>query len=224
VRYPLNEYRACWKQAGQPLGQRETDLKPVWGRLGLGSIIPWGIAQGLAGYAFTCPDMIGGGLAGDFEGSDYTLDQEMIVRWTQASALFPMMQFSLAPWRVLDAVHLAHVQDAVRIREELTPYILELVRHAAATGEPILRSLEYSYPGVGLAKVTDQFMLGDDVLVAPVLTPGARGRVVTFPPGTWTDQAGSEVHGPLTQEMPVPLGTLPFWRRIVTDPVRPPIG
>ncbi|WP_344747319.1 TIM-barrel domain-containing protein, partial [Kribbella aluminosa] len=166
---PLNEYRACWKHAGQPLAQRQTDLDPTWSRLGLGSIVAWGIAQGLLGYAFNCPDMIGGGLASQFELVSYVADSERFVRWAQAAALFPMMQFSLAPWRVLTESENAIVREAISIRERLAPYLCGLVEHAATTGEPILRSMEYVFPHQGYARITDQFMLGNDILVAPVL-------------------------------------------------------
>ena len=57
----LNELRACWKMGGRPLAQRLHDKPPVWGAGGLASLIPEGIAQGLIGHAFNCPDMIGGG-------------------------------------------------------------------------------------------------------------------------------------------------------------------
>ncbi len=60
-RYSFNEYRACWKMGGQPLVQRLHDKPPTWGTGGLASLIPEGIAQGLIGHAFICPDMIGGG-------------------------------------------------------------------------------------------------------------------------------------------------------------------
>ncbi|MGH3703986.1 MAG: glycoside hydrolase family 31 protein [Agromyces sp.] len=214
LNYPLNEYRACWKLAGQPLGQRQTDLDPSWGKLGLGSIISWGIAQGLAGYAFNCPDMIGGGLAEMFEQSAYEHDSERFVRWVQASALFPMMQFSLAPWRVLSTEELEYVRDAVNLRTKLTPTILELVEHAARTGEPILRNLEYVFPHQGLARITDQFMLGDTIMVAPVLTRGARQRFIRFPEGTWTGDDGSTVIGPCELQIEAPLGRLPMYMRL----------
>jgi hypothetical protein len=60
LRYAVNEYRACWKCAGDPLVQRLSDKNYSWDQRGLGSLIPNGLAQSLAGYAYTCPDMIGG--------------------------------------------------------------------------------------------------------------------------------------------------------------------
>jgi alpha-glucosidase (family GH31 glycosyl hydrolase) len=214
LEYPLNEYRACWKLANQPLGQRQTDLEPSWGKLGLGSVIPWGIAQGLIGYSFNCPDMIGGGLAEMFEQESFANDSERLVRWAQAASLFPMMQFSLAPWRVLSKKYAQYCRDAVEIRMTLLPYIVDLVQGAAATGEPILRSLEYVFPHQGLADVHDQFMLGDDILVAPVLVEGARSRTVRFPPGKWKRDGGEVHEGPSTMDVRAPLDVLPWFRRL----------
>lgn len=64
------------------------------------------------------------------------------------------------------------------------------------TGEPIVRYMEYVFPHQGLAAVTDQFMLGEDVLVAPVLEKGARERRVVFPAGVWRGADGTRVTGP----------------------------
>lgn len=94
--FAFNELRACWKMGGQPLAQRLHDKPRSWGTDGLLSLIPEGIAQGLIGHPFTCPDMIGGGELGSFENGE-PVDQELFVRFAQCSALFPTMQFSLAP-------------------------------------------------------------------------------------------------------------------------------
>ena len=61
VHYRLNEYRASWKTAGLPLVQRLRDKDHRWEGTGLACLIPNGLAQGLMGYSFICPDMIGGG-------------------------------------------------------------------------------------------------------------------------------------------------------------------
>lgn len=57
--FPLNEYRSTWKMAGMPLAQRLRDKVHNW--TNLKTLIPNITVQGLMGYAFTCPDMIGGG-------------------------------------------------------------------------------------------------------------------------------------------------------------------
>jgi alpha-glucosidase (family GH31 glycosyl hydrolase) len=209
--YAFNELRACWKMGGRPLGQRLHDKPCRWGAGGLGSLIPESIAQALIGAVFNCPDMIGGGDVVDVLAGE-SIDPELFVRFAQCSALFPMMQFSLAPWRVLDADHLAAVAAAVELRQALLPEIMALVRQAADTGEPILRPLAYHHRGYDA--VRDQFLLGEDLLVAPVLERGATMRRVLLPPGRWMAADGAGVTGPSEIEVPVTLVSLPWWRRV----------
>jgi alpha-glucosidase (family GH31 glycosyl hydrolase) len=215
VTYAFNEYRACWKMAGQPLIQRLRDKGHSWGRGGLADIIPNALAQGLVGYAFHCPDMIGGGEISDFQQSGFQWDQELFVRTAQCCALFPVMQFSAAPWRVLDEEHLRSCQAAVHLRQQLAPEILCLAQHAAQTGEPILRHLAYVYPEDGFESVKDQFLLGEDILVAPVLEKGVVKRRIAFPPGRWRNEDGVVIDGPTNCEVPAPLDCLPWYRRVV---------
>ncbi|BFT74361.1 glycoside hydrolase family 31 protein [Paenibacillus sp. P36] len=211
LKYPLNEYRACWKLAGQPLVQRLKDKQHRWEDNGLDCLIPDGLAQGLLGYAYTCPDMIGGGEFTSF--SVDQLDSELFVRSAQCSALFPMMQFSAAPWRVLNDEHLRYCVEAARLHAAFGEEILDLAKHASRTGEPILRHMAYEFPGEGLEMIQDQFMLGHSLLVAPVVVQGARARQVIFPTGTWVGDDGTTVSGPAKLEIEVPLARLPFYRK-----------
>jgi alpha-glucosidase (family GH31 glycosyl hydrolase) len=160
--FPLNEYRACWKMGGQPLAQRLRDKEHNWEDLR--KLIPGIINQGLMGYPFTCPDLIGGGEYLSFV-DRAQVDQELIVR-------------------------------------------------AARTGEPVVRSLEYEFPHRGYMGIGDQFLLGERILVAPVLEQGARARSIVFPPGSWKGDDGSVVNGPRTLEVEVPLGRLPRYRKV----------
>ncbi|WP_152395492.1 glycoside hydrolase family 31 protein [Paenibacillus guangzhouensis] len=213
LRYPLNEYRACWKLAGQPLVQRLKDKGHDWGYSGLASLIPDGITQGMLGYAFICPDMIGGGEYMSFTTQSDRLDAELVVRYAQCSALFPMMQFSAAPWRILDAEHLAYCVEAAELHTRLGEEIWQIAQQSAWSGEPMLRAMAYAYPEEGLELVQDQFMLGSDILAAPVTTKGTRSRTVVFPTGTWHGDDGSVVMGPVRLEIEVPLSRLPWYRR-----------
>ena len=95
--YPLNEYRAMWKMGGQALGERLSDKAHSWADLQ--KLVPDMILEGLMGYPFSCPDMIGGGQFTSFLPGSSTIDQELIVRSAQCQALMPMMQFSVALWR-----------------------------------------------------------------------------------------------------------------------------
>lgn len=203
LEYPLNEYRAMWKMAGQPLVERLRDKEHNWEDLQ--TLIPNTIAQQLAGYTFTCPDMIGGGEFLSFlPGS--IIDQNLIVRSAQCHALMPMMQFSVAPWRILDPVHLAAVKKSVDIRQQYIPYIMEVLRNSAITGEPALRPLEYDYPGQGYENIKDQFLIGDKLMVAPIVTPG-NTREVIFPKGSWKYK-NLTIKGPVIRTFNVELDEL----------------
>jgi alpha-glucosidase len=209
--YPLNEYRANWKMAGQPLANRLRDKYHTWEDLR--KLIPDILLQGIIGYNFTCPDMIGGGDFISFLPGN-SMDQELIVRSAQCHALMPMMQFSVAPWRVLDSEHLGMVKKAVAQRKIFTPLIQRLTEESALTGEPIVRPLEYVFPHRGYAAIKDQFMLGDSILVAPVLQKGVTERKIILPPGKWKDRKGKIYRGNRTIVIPVSLDVLPFFSRL----------
>ena len=172
-------------------------------------LIPDIIASGLLGYQFTCPDMIGGGEFGSFIGRD-KLDQVLVVRSAQVSALMPMMQFSVAPWRILDPEYLDAVKKAVELRMKFTPHIIELAKESANSGEPIIRSLEYVFPNQGFGKINDQFMLGEKYMIAPVVEKAYRRKVI-FPKGTWQGDDGRRIDGPVTMEIEVPITRLPVF-------------
>ena len=207
--FPLNEYRACWKLAGQPLAQRLRDKRHDWEDLQ--KLIPHALALSLMGYAYVCPDLIGGGEYTSFlEGAE--VDEELVVRYAQCSALMPMMQFSVAPWRVLNRQHLDICRDMARLHQEMGKHILTLAQASSRTGEPIVRALEYAWPHQGYAEIKDQFLLGEEILVAPVVEKGKHSRTVVFPPGQWTGDDGTSVKGPCTQEIRVPIERLPWYR------------
>ena len=206
--YPLNEYRAMWKMAGQPLVNRLRDKLHTWEDVQ--TLIPDILLQGMVGYNFTCPDMVGGGDFVSFlPGAE--MDQDLIVRSAQTHALMPMMQFSVAPWRILDPAHFMAVQRAVDIRAEYTDLILDLAEESAGSGEPIVRSMEYVFPHQGYQAIDDQFMLGDHILVAPMLAPGEGTRTVVIPEGVWKDRNGRRIKGPKKLELAVPLNSIPIF-------------
>jgi alpha-glucosidase (family GH31 glycosyl hydrolase) len=206
--YPLNEYRATWKMGGQPLAQRLRDKGHSWNDLQL--LIPNTLLQGIMGYPFTCPDMIGGGEMGSFVNLK-DINQDLIVRSAQCHALMPMMQFSVAPWRILDKSHLDAVKEAIVIRSKYIGLIKDLVSKAAVTGEPAVRMMCYEFPHEGFEKINDQFMLGDKVLVAPVVNAGNTRKVV-LPKGKWLDVArGKTISGPRVIQVSAPLNELPVF-------------
>ncbi len=80
--------------------------------------------------------------------------------------------------------------------------------------ETVVVDLAYVFPDHGYERMSDQFLLGDDILVAPVVARGATRRRVLFPQGTWRGDDGGAVVGPCAQEIAAPLSRLPWFRRI----------
>lgn len=213
-RYPVNEVRACCKCAGRPIVQRIADRRHLWdAENGIRGLIPKAILQGLMGYPYLCPDMIGGGMFTDFlEESARKVDEELIIRYAQASALMPMMQFSYPVWSGGDRLR-DLCRDSAELHVRYGEEIWALAQQAAATGEPILRAMNYQYPQLGW--IEDQFMLGDRLLVAPVVQKGVRNRSVVLPQGRWAflpDGKLFTVDQPFeVVEVEAPLEVLPYF-------------
>ena len=208
LEYPVCEYRNAWRFQGQPVVERLHDKGHEWSELQ--KLVPDMIGGGLLGHPFMCPDMIGGGSWTAFlPGAPF--DAELFVRSAQVHALCPMMQFSASPWRVLNKEHQQIIRDTVAIRQKFAARFVDLARASGHTGEPMLRNLEYNYPGMGYAAVRDQFMMGTELLVAPVVEKGQTERKVVIPPGTWIADDGETVVGPKTVTVKTPLSRLPFF-------------
>jgi len=209
--YPLNEYRASWKMAGLPLAQRLRDKTHRWSDIA--KLIPDQMSQSVMGYAYTCPDQIGGGELQSFlHGA--VIDEELIVRSAQVHALMPMMQFSVAPWRVLSKENAAICLRMAKLHQEYDTQILDLAKTASTTGEPIVKPMELAFPGNGYELIKDQFVLGTDIIVAPVVEKGVRSRTVVLPIGIWKDEAGVKYDGGKTIEISVPLERLAYFRKV----------
>ena len=80
------------------------------------------------------------------------------------------------------------------------PYILELARHAAKTGEPIARPMEYEFPHQGFENESTQYMLGPKWLGANVVREDG-SVTVRLPAGRWRDDLGEMHLGPKTLEL-----------------------
>lgn len=205
--FPLSELRASWKGGNVPVSQRLQDKSASWDDLKI--IIPDMVSAGLLGYTFSCPDMIGGGLLGTFENIE-NFDQELFIRSAQAQVLMPMMQFSVAPWRILDAYHLGLCQKMAQMHRDFADKIIAMARQSAQDGEPIVRHMEYQFPGQGFASCDDQYVLGGKYIVAPMLDPGTT-RTVRLPRGIWIDENGKKYKGGKTYTIEVPLERLPYF-------------
>jgi alpha-glucosidase (family GH31 glycosyl hydrolase) len=196
----------------QPTGvvQRLIDKHSVWGlNNGFAAIVPEAITVSVRGFAYLMPDMIGGN-----EYDNDRIDAELLIRWAQASALMPLMQFSKGPWHLgEEATRLSREASELHVR--FAPYIVALARKFPTTGDPILRPLWYNTPDDGEThKISDQFMLGADVVVAPVLAKGAVKRRLYLPAGEWKELKGGRAQqGARWIEVDAPLDTLPVFVR-----------
>lgn len=213
ARYKFHEYKDTFKGGGKPTIQRLCDREHVWQGWGINTIVPCAILQGLFGHPFICPDMVGGGSWTDDYLPGFKLDEELFVRMAWVSALFPMMQFSRAPWRCLSKEAYSIVIDAYRLHNKMSDEIISLVENAEKTGEPILRSLEYNDPHKGYAEVTDEFMLGENILVCPVVTKGTTKKDIHFPKGKWQDDNGNTYEGNTVVTLDTPIDKLLWFRR-----------
>ena len=213
ARYKFHEYKDTFKGGGKPTIQRLCDREHVWQGWGINTIVPCAILQGLFGHPFICPDMVGGGSWTDDYLPGFKLDEELFVRMAWVSALFPMMQFSRAPWRCLSKKAYDIVIDAYRLHNKMSDEIISLVENAEKTGEPILRSLEYNDPHKGYSEITDEFMLGENILVCPVVTKGTTKKDIHFPKGIWQDENGNTYEGNTVASVETPLEKLLWFRR-----------
>jgi alpha-glucosidase (family GH31 glycosyl hydrolase) len=164
----------------------------------------------MIGYPFILPDMIGGNT---YENQP---DAELMIRWTQLNALLPAMQFSLAPWKFGEECA-AICRQYADLHTQFAPQIIALAKEATQTGAPIIRPIWWLGADDEQALVCDdEFLLGDDVLVAPVLQPAARTRDIYLPKGTWRDYWNNEIFegGRVISAYPAPLEKLPIFLKM----------
>lgn len=206
--FPYNEYRAAYNFGGKPIVVRHYDVGHNW--TDFKAILPDMLTAGLVGCPYVFADMIGGGHADSYKPGN-TFSHKLFIRSCELQALMPMMQFSAAPWRVLTEDECAICRKFAELHVEFGPYIMEQVHHASSTGEPIMRSMEYEFPGCGYEHLNQQFMLGPRYLVAPV-TDEDDSKTVYLPDGIWRSDQGETFEGPLVLELTdIPLDRLPYF-------------
>lgn len=213
-KYEYHEYKDTFMGGGKSTIQRLCDRGHRWDEDGINTLLPSAIMQGLMGHPFICPDMIGGGEWSYNIMPGFKVDEELFIRMAQASALFPMMQFSWAPWRVLSAESLEMVKEAAVLHKNMSGEIVSLIEQTERSGEPILRCLEYNYPNKGYAEIDDEFMLGEDILVCPVITKGTFKKDIVFPEGKWKDTEGNIYEGGKTIKIDTPIDRLTWFKKI----------
>jgi sulfoquinovosidase len=162
------------------------DPTTSWGFDGLASAVMCGLSMGASGIAMWGSD------TGGFMSTLDHLTPELLRRWIQFSAFCPVMRtkaggIEIPPYerpQIWDEDVLPSWRRWAGWHTRLNDYLMAAHATYRSTGRPIMCALELAYPG--LEPVTDQYLLGEDLLVAPVLEPGSTDRRVVLPPGRWT--------------------------------------
>ncbi len=177
-----------------------------------------GLGLALSGVSNTGHDI--GGFAGPRP------DPELFVRWVGLGVFLP--RFSIHSWNDDGTVNepwmhpevLDDVRALMRLRINLTPYLASLLRRYRDDFEPVTRPVFHDFPDDAQAwEDTDDFMLGDTLLVCPVTEPGALGREICLPAGArWRDAWSGEVFdGGLKIQHSAPYAQPPYFVRL--DPL-----
>ena len=198
---------------GEALVQTLRDKAPKWSEIR--RCVTDMIAAGQLGYPFVVADLIGGGTCGNTGDGVFGLNwqTELFIRHMQVECLSPMMMFSGSPWRVLPVEAQQIVRDTLKLRERHVSRICALALESGRTGLPMLRSMDFEVPGHGYELVLDQFMMGSDLMVAPVVEGGVKTRKVVVPPGVWRADDGTVYNGPKTITVETPIQRLPHFVR-----------
>ncbi|MGH9347635.1 MAG: glycoside hydrolase family 31 protein [Vicinamibacterales bacterium] len=174
--------------------------------------IPMLTGMGLSGLAFVGSDI--GGFAG-------APSAELYTRWLQAGVFYPFMRTHTTfgtpdqePWSY-GVVHEAANRAAIELRYRLLPHIYNVMVQSSTTGLPAMRPLVLEFPDDPRTwGLEDQFMFGDDLLVAPALHEAQREREVYLPTGDWYDYwTGRRYEGGASARLAVTLESIPLFAR-----------
>lgn len=193
-----------------------------------------GLHMGLCGIPWWTTD-IGGFHGGNIHDPAF---QELLVRWFQFGTFLPVMRLhgSREPheqiinnageereWTGADNEIWSFGEDNyqimkkfIEIRETMRDYTRGLMKEAHEKGTPVMRTLFYEFPQDEKCwDITDEYLFGGDVLVAPIVQPKATSRTVYLPKGAKWVHAGSgkEYEGGQTVEVEAPIDTLPIFLR-----------
>jgi alpha-glucosidase (family GH31 glycosyl hydrolase) len=191
-----------------------------------------GLSAAASGIVYWGWDL--GGFSGDVP------DAELYLRSAAAATFVPIMQYhsefnhhrtpsrDRTPWNIAERSGDGQVVPVFRrfaqLRERLVPYLAEQAARTVETARPLMRPLYFDHPDdAAVWQTSPQWMLGDDLLVAPVLEPGVTAWPVYLPAGRWVDVwTGEAVDGRVTIEVDAPLDSIPVFARAESaDRLRP---
>jgi alpha-D-xyloside xylohydrolase len=185
----------------------------------MGPQIAAGLSFGMSGFQFWSQDI--GGFFGQPEGA-------LLIRWLQMGLFLSHARIHGMGDRELykfDGDVLRIGREFLRLRYRLLPYLYGTAVDSVARSLPMVRPLVLAYQDdPSTWTIDDQWLLGDDLLVAPILDPSGR-RQVYFPAGTWTDWwSGEQLAGGRWRTVGAPLDRMPLYlREGATVPLGPPL-
>ena len=141
---------------------------------GLHSVLTSTLSLGLAGYPFVFPGSNGGHRS-----------KELYIRWLQLATFLPIMEISYPPWK-FDQQTIDHVNYLIHLHKEIyNNYTKPIISEALTLNYPIIRPLWWVEPkNMTFITNNDQFLIGDTLLVAPILSAGSN-HIVLIPSGSW---------------------------------------
>ena len=181
-----------------------------WDHLRLSVAMACGL--GLSGQPFVGADV--GGFMGN-------ANAELCVRWTQYGALTPFFrnhsgignvdQYAWS-WGVPAE---SQIRAAIELRYRLLPYLYAAFLESSRTGAPVQRPLVFDHQDdATVLELDDEYLLGRDLLVAPVMEPGMTARQVYLPAGGWVDWYDDTVHaGGSSSSRSTPMDRIPLYAR-----------
>lgn len=203
----LNWSRAGWAGSQRAPMQWAGDTGSSWS--GLAASIMGGLSWGMSGCPYYSTDI------GGFYGEQPS--PELFIRWSQAAVFCSHMRYHgigpREPW-AYGAEAESICREFIDLRYRLIPYLQECCRAASETGLPVMRSMVLSFPDEQALHPFDmQYMLGDDIFVAPVLREGGAVRY-RLPMGVWRDLwTGKAREGGVTVNEIAPLNRIPVFVR-----------
>ncbi|XP_063908842.1 myogenesis-regulating glycosidase isoform X3 [Zophobas morio] len=162
---------------------------------GLRRVIPTILTYGLLGYPFLIPGAVGGDVEAPETlfyanySSELLPDKELYIRWLQLATFLPVIRYTHLPSTFGDDSVLDMAKTLTSLREsKVTPLLKKYAKTSLDTGLPLIRPLwMLDYNDTACHVVADEFSIGDDLIVAPVLYSGAREREIYLPAGVWKD-------------------------------------
>lgn len=187
-----------------------TDVSRSWG--GLQPQIKLMLNSGLSGLGYMSSDI--GGFAVDPE---KPIDEELYLRWVQMGAFTPALrthaQYNPEPYHYPQSEEV--LKDYIKMRYNWLPYNYTLAYENATKGWPLARPLNFTgeSPGPFFSKITDEYLWGNNVLVAPVINPSQNERLVIFPAGNWISwwDPAQVYPGHKSAIVPAPIDKMPLF-------------